>query len=82
MVMEIWSKEDRGEREGSRGSKKEWAERVKGVERKDWEISEASNKPANSQTKEFVSLSKKGSSNKGKVGTKRPSEMTKKSESW
>jgi hypothetical protein len=29
MVTEIWSKEDRGEREGSRGSKKEWAERVK-----------------------------------------------------
>jgi hypothetical protein len=80
MMTEIWSKEDRGEREGSRGSKKEWAERVIGIE--GWGISEASNKPAKSQTKEFVSLSKKGSSSKGKVGTKRPSEMTKKSESW
>ena len=55
---------------------------MKELERKDWEISETSNKPEKSQTREFVSLSKKGSSRKGNVGTKRPSEMTKKSESW
>jgi len=55
---------------------------VKGLERRDWEISGTSNKPEKSQTKEFVSLSKKGSSRKGNFGTKRPYEMTKKSESW
>jgi len=55
---------------------------VKGLERRDWEISGTSNKPEKSQTREFVSLSKRGSSSKGNVGTKRPSETTKKLESW
>jgi len=63
------------------GSKRAKAERVKGVGRRVWGIWETSNKPTKSQTKEFVSLSKKGSSSKGKVGMKRPYEMTKKSES-